>query len=330
MMGRTTFLEAALRVALSVLRAGRVAAALIVTVAGVAASLMLTPARADAQPAPGLHIVVEAMAVGNEGSFGSAVGAVVPHGTSGTYERSLSISPAGCAMGSGPYIVNEAVGGWHVWVTPVAARDDAVTFRILWERSPNGNMDPWNPGTEQTFTLTPGTVIPLDVISAPPRVSPDRTCSSVRLQVQVRRWPDPDEDRRLVATDLTLVQRLADGAERTHSLTLRTLFDEEARFHFDTLDDSGVQLEFQGVMTIRPDSERLAVEMTTRSRAIEDGVVSHILRDGAMMRGREVKSSLRLAPDETVDIELPRLGENASGAFVGQTFLLKVRSRQLR
>jgi hypothetical protein len=70
--------------------------------------------------------------------------------------------------------------------------------------------------------------------------------------------------------------------------------------------------------------------MSTRSRVIEDGATSHILRDGAMMRGRVVKSTLRLAPEETVTVELPRLGENDSGAFANQVFFLRVRSRQVR
>lgn len=303
----------------------------LLSVAGLVFVLCTPPAAAAAQPPPGVWIVVEARSLAAGGDFDSATSFIVdPLDPPGTHERSLSISSRGCVLGSAPYILNEAVGGWHVWVTPVATEGEAVTFRILWERSPAGNMDPWNPGTEQTFTLTPGKTIPLDVISAPPRASVERTCASARLQVQVRRVPDPEEDRRLLSTDLTLVQRLPDGAERSYPLTIRSLYGEETRFHFDTLEDRDVELEFQGVLTIQPDAEGVALAMTTRSRVIEGGVVSHILRDGAMKRGRVVTSTLRLTPDESVELDLPRLGENDGAAFAGQTFLLRVRSRQLR
>ena len=300
--------------------------------AGLAAALVLTPAAAGAQPAPGLRILVEARSVRIGGDFDSGAGVIIsPQDEPGTHERSFSISSQGCVVGAAPYILNEAVGGWHVWVTPVAVDDDdAVTFRIVWERSPNGNADAWNSGTEQTFTLKPGRTVPLDVISVPPRASAERTCSSARLQVQVRRWPDPEEDRRLVSTDLALVQRQADGSERTHSLTVRSLYGEDTRFHFDTLEDAGVQLEFQGVLTVQPDTDAVTVGLTTRSRVIEHGVVSHRLSDGAMMRGREVRSTLRLASDEVVTVDLPRLGENNGGAFANQTFFLRVGSRQIR
>lgn len=298
---------------------------------GFASLLMLAAGAAEAQGPSGPRVMVEAIGVRSDGGFQSGAAFTVDAlGEPGTYERSLSISPEGCAMGSAPYILNEAAGGWNVWVTPVATDGDAVTFRILWERSPNGNADPWNPGAEQTFTLRPGMVVPLDVISAPPRAPAKRPCSSARLQVKVMRWPFPEEDRHLMSTELSLVQRLADGAERSYPLAIRSLYSEEMRFHFDTLEDGAVQLEFQGVLAAQPDTDRVVVEMTTRSRVVEDGFVSHILRDGAMMRGREVKSTLRLAPDETATVELPRLGENGSGAFANQTFFIRVRSRQIR
>jgi hypothetical protein len=58
--------------------------------------------------------------------------------------------------------------------------------------------------------------------------------------------------------------------------------------------------------------------------------VVSFLRDGAMMRGREVTSTLRLGPNDTATIDLPRLGENDEGAFPGRTFSIRVRSRQVR
>ena len=154
--------------------------------------LGLAPAGAGTQEPAGPRVYVEAVGVRSDGGFEVPTYlAVAALGPPGTYARSFSIAPDGCVAGSAPYILNEAVAGWHVWITPVASEGDAVTFRILWERSPNGNADAWNPGAEQTFTLRPGRIIPLDVISAPPRASAERPCNSSTLQVQVRRWPLP-------------------------------------------------------------------------------------------------------------------------------------------
>lgn len=295
------------------------------------AQLLVGSAGAAAQSQPGPHVDVEAVGIRSDGDFEVPTYLSVPVlGPPGPYERSFSVSPDGCVAGSAPYILNEAVGGWHVWVTPVAAEGDSVTFKILWERSPNGNADAWNPGVEQTFTLKPGRIVPLDVISAPPRASAERTCNSSTLQVRVRRRPYPYEDRHLVSTDLTLVQRLANGTELAYPLTIRSLFSEESPFYFDTLEDSGVQLEFQGLVTPHLSADGVVVEVTTRSRVVEDDVVSHSLREGARARLREVTSTRRLATDETATVDLPRLGENDSGAFANQTFFLRVRSRQTR
>lgn len=298
---------------------------------GTVGVLGAAPSYAGAQATNDLRIDIEALAVSIDGSFGSGANFGVPvSGPAGTYERSLSILSNGCIGGSAPYILNEAVAGWHVWVTPVATSGDAVTFRVLWERSPNGNTDAWNPGTEQTFTLKPGRIVPLDTISAPPQVSKDRTCSSSTLQVRVRHVPSPEQDRRLLSTDLVLVQRLANGTERTHPITVRGLFNENSRFLFDTIDDNGVLFEVQGEFTARPDTDGIAMEMVTTARVVEGDVVSYILRDGVMMRGRGVRSTLRLTPDQPTTVDLPRIADNDSGAFAQQSFSLRVRSRQIR
>jgi hypothetical protein len=248
-----------------------------------------------------------------------------------TYERSLSIMPGGCGGGSAPYILNDAVAGWHVWVTPVAVNGDAVTFRILWERSPNGNTDAWNPGSEQTLTLRPGESVPLDVISAPPGPAPaGGTCGATGLRASVSTWPLPEEDRRLVSTDLTLVERRPDGTERTQQLSVRGLFSQVTPFFFDAFEDAGALLEFQGEFTATPDVGQIVLALTTRSRVVFEDRVLSILRDGVMMRSREVTSTLRLASDETGTIDLPRLGENDAGVFPNHTFSLRVRTRQVR
>jgi hypothetical protein len=293
--------------------------------------LRVAPAAREPEPAA-LRIRVEATRSHADGGERPSGGFLVPTTSLGeTYERSFSIMPGGCGGGSAPYILNDAVAGWHVWVTPVAVAGDAVTFRILWERSPNGNTDAWNPGSEQTLTLRPGESVPLDVISAPPGPAPaSGPCGATGLRASVITWPPPEDDRRLVSTDLWLVERRPDGTERTQQLTVRGLFSQVTPFFFDAFEDNGALLEFQGEFTATPGTDQVVLALTTRSRVAIGDDVSSILRDGVMMRGREVASTLRLTSDETETVDLPRLGENDGGAFPNHTFSIRVRSRQVR
>jgi hypothetical protein len=94
---------------------------------------------ADPAGDAGLVIRVSGQTVRGDGRE-SAGGYSVPADPAfGTHERALSIMPGGCGVSSAPYVVNEAVGGWYIWVTPVTVEGNRVTFRLIWERSPNGN-----------------------------------------------------------------------------------------------------------------------------------------------------------------------------------------------
>lgn len=304
----------------------------VVALFGTLTALMLAPAAVLAQGEPGLRISIEATTVlADGGERVSLFGLVPTTGRDGAHQHSVSIMPHGCAGGMGPYVVNEAVAGWHVWITPVAESEGAVTFRILWERSPAGNADAWNPGREQEVTMRLGQSMPLDVISAPPGRASERTCSAVGLRVGIIAWPPPEQDRRLVSTDLWLIHRLPDGTERSQQVSLRGLFNQVTPFHFETVEDNGVLLDFQGELTAVPDARGGMVKLTTTSRVVQGGVVSSILRDAdGMMRGREVRATVPLAADETVTVDLPRLGENTSGAFANHVFTIRVRSVQVR
>jgi hypothetical protein len=282
----------------------------------------------------GIIILVSGQTVRGDGRE-SAGGYSVPADPSfGTHERALSIMPGGCEVSSAPYVINEAVGGWYIWVTPVTVEDKRVTFRLIWERSPNGNTDAWNPGKEKTLTLAVGQSIPLDVVSAPPQRGSAPDCGSVAtvLRVAVANSIPAERDRRLVSTALTLVERHSDGTERTQQQTVRGLFDQPVTFFFDAFDDQSkdAAIEFQGRFVATPGAGGVALDLTTTSRVVFPDTVLYVLSDGAFFRGREVKSALRFTGDEAVSVDLPRLAENATGAFQGRTYTLRVRSRQSR
>lgn len=282
----------------------------------------------------GLGIRMSGQTIRSDGRQGGS-GFMVPADPSyGTHERALSIMPGGCGVASAPYVINEAVGGWYTWVTPVSVDGNRVTFRLIWERSPNGNTDAWNPGDEKTLTLEVGQSMPLDVVSAPPQRGSAPDCGSVAtiLQVSVVSAVPSERDRRLLSTELWLVERRGDGTERTHQQVVRGLFGEPAMFFFDAFDDADHEssIEFQGRFVARPDTGEVVLDLTTSARVVFSDTVLYVLNDGGMIRGREVASTLRFTGDEIVSVDLPRMTENASGAFPDRTYTLRVRSRQIR
>jgi hypothetical protein len=289
-----------------------------------------------AEPAgdAGLVIRVSGQTVRGDGREGAGGYSVPADPAFGTHERALSIMPGGCGVSSAPYVVSEAVGGWYIWVTPVTVEGNRVTFRLIWERSPNGNTDAWNPGTERTLTLAIGQSIPLDVVSAPPQRGTAPACGSVAtvLRVSVASAIPAERDRRLVSTELWLVERRSDGTERTQEQTVRGPFDQPLTFFFDAFDDQSkdAAIEFQGRFVATPDATGVALDLTTTSRVVFPDTVLYVLNDGTFFRGREVESALRFTGDQIVSVDLPRLAENATGAFQGRTYTLRVRSRQIR
>jgi hypothetical protein len=96
-----------------------------------------------------------------------------------------------------------------------------------------------------------------------------------------------------------------------------------------------VSLDFYGTVTIHPRDGFDEVKIKTHSRLIEGGkeiqTMSANMPDRpGMFRSREVESTIQLKPGEVVSVELPRLGENSSGAFADRTFSLTLRARRLR
>jgi len=189
------------------------------------------------------------------------------------------------------------------------------------------------PGADVELTLRPGQSIPVDIVPLSPGVKmPYEQCGvrATMLRVGVNYWPMPIEDRRLVTTDLWLVERLLDGTERGQTLSLRGSFNRATPFYFDTVTDRGAALEFFGEFTLTTIGDHLTMRLEVKSRLIENGRASTAISEGNLWRSRRVNPVLTLAPGEVVAVELPRLSESDSGAFAGHTFSIRVRSRQIR
>lgn len=306
------------------------------------AALSGTTASAGAQTTDHLSVEITATTIGIAGgeqprTFMSTGALAVGKTTSSAFAASDTI----CGFGAAPTLAaagrHGAVSAWNVNVTPTAVADDAVTFRVQWVRSRFQNRDTNAPAGNMTLTMKPGESMPLDLVQPSPAVRmPFEKCGilATALRVGVKYWPPRERDGRLSATDLWLVERLADGSERTQLLTVRGQFNQVMPFHFEPLIDGEVSLDFYGTFTATPGDGVVAIKLTTRSRLVEGNtsaaIVTDVLQDGNMMRAREVESIVRLAPGEVVAMELPRLGENGSAAFADRAYSIRVRSLRLR
>ena len=112
---------------------------------------------------------------------------------------------------------------WTIQATPIRQTGEAVTVRVQWTRS-RDNGRPSTVGGDTQLTLRPGQWLALDVM--PQADEAAAACLSMSLGVGIVHWPEPDRDRRLLAVDLWLVERLPDGKERSQPLALRGLYNQ--------------------------------------------------------------------------------------------------------
>jgi hypothetical protein len=202
---------------------------------------------------------------------------------------------------------------------------DAVTFRV---RSQMASGHQGDLGFSETFspdeldlTLRPGESWPVVRLGNIHRYACERG-SSIRVSVDAYPWEE--DERRLVAADLWLVERLSTGSEeqRSQPLSVRGLPNRPFRFYFDRLADGKVTLDIYGILVAHLESGAIAVSVETRCRwAPGDANVS-----GPQ---QSVTSDVQVRPDETVEIRLPLLGE-AAGPFARRAYSIRIRARQLR
>jgi hypothetical protein len=250
----------------------------------------------------------------------------------------IQLPPNACGLNVS---ANQPIGlgaqvGWRIAVTPTRVMNDMVTFRYQWVRARDNGNESTSPGGNGEFTLARGAVVTLDSVPVTRAAGTAYACGlrSALLRVSVDVWPSQQDERRLVHTDLWLVDRAADGTERSQALAVRGLVNQPTPFYFDTIVDDGVALDLFGQLVARPDGNRLTLTVETRSRVVQNGRVSAVVparvdnRD--LFAPRQVTITLQLLSNEVGAIQLPRLSENDGGAFSDRTFSIRIRSRQIR
>ena len=135
------------------------------------------------------------------------------------------------------------------------------------------------------------------------------------------RYPDPDYDRRLLALDLWLVEKLQDGTERSQPLSLRGLYHRPIPFYFDSITQGAMALDIFGEVTASSDRTS-DVKIMTRNRVFDPN------RAPGRPFPRETSSTLRIAPDEVVSVQLPQVSDLS--AFASRALSLRIRVRRLR
>lgn len=241
----------------------------------------------------------------------------------------------GLSISGAAAIERNNADGWAVAVEilPISVEGDAVTLRVQWkgqrrrEKSLFGSAGTWE------LTLRPGESAPLDIMRLSRDTMAHEECGMLALVLHVRvvHWPKAQHERRLLATDLWLVERLPDGRERSQPLQVRGTVNQPVPFHFDTLTDGGVSLDLFGDLTAAIEADAMVVKLEVRSRVIQDGRTSLELPIGDnRFRSRAVTETLRLSVDDVVAVELPRLAENEAGAFAERQYSIRIRTRQIR
>jgi hypothetical protein len=322
----------------------------------IAFSVMLLPCagawRAEAQGVDGLRIVVRA-SIGRPdgGNRGGTASFINTDDIGKTATSAFSRLAGQCGMGVGQKFDDLGVASdgtmkrvssaWTVQVTPTGRVGEAVTFRLQWVRT-RDNGKPSTASDDTELTLLPGQSLSLDVMPQSVEGSgPPSSCvvKSLWLRVGVEREPEPSQDRRLVAVDLWLVERLPDGKERSQPLSLRGLYNQPIPFYFDTLTESTKTLDVFGDMQISPGGRTTEIKITTRSRVIN-------LKPAPPPPGYPVglpwppghyvgstTATLQLVADEVVSVPLPPVGNTRTddaAVFAARALSFRIRVRQIR
>jgi hypothetical protein len=275
-----------------------------------------------------------------------------PLSQKGTAAGRFSVGRCGAmtleARAEGPFR-EDATSGWRVEIIPIRVTEGAATLRLKWFRAldTSSGMQPASEDVE--LTLRPGQSRPMDTVAIPPDKETGRRCavwdnrgkqaeySAVSLRVAVDYQPWDWQERRLMAADLWLIERLPTGAERTQSLSVRALPHREIPFYFEAIRQDSLSLEILGSVVARPESDGVAVELETRSRwgptafdwRKDEHRATGTVRIPGDVQVRRIESHVRVKPDETVEVALPQL-EGSAGPFTARKYAIRIRVRQLR
>ncbi|MGB2716591.1 MAG: hypothetical protein WBC51_20575 [Vicinamibacterales bacterium] len=278
-------------------------------------------ARAQTDGVERLSITVQGATISSPGGEELQVGGgASPNEPGKTVRHGFSLRPNRCTWAVSRVVEPDADLGWAVDITPVRVVDDAVTFRLAWARTRDEGKASTQLRSDTELTLRPGESIPLDFVHRPCPSRPQTIGASLR--VTAVRYPDPDYDRRLIALDLWLVEKLGDGAERSQPLSLRGLYHRPIPFYFDSITVGAMVLDIFGEVTVGPGDRTSDVKIVTRSRIVDPN------QPPGRPFPRETTATIRITPKEVVSVQLPQVAD--SSAFASRALSLRIHVRQLR
>jgi hypothetical protein len=214
-----------------------------------------------------------------------------------------------------------AVGGWAVVVTPIRVMDRTVTIHVAWTRFAEDGKTPADRG-DQEATLSPDESLPLDLAPLSPGarqgLPPQCDIIATSLRIGLDYGPSPRWDRRLVATDLWLIERLPGGAEHSQHTQVRGLFNVSSSFFFDDLTTADGPLDIGGTFTAIQVDGYVEVTIQPRSRLVD--------ASGNTDLWERAPTTLRLKPDDVASIELPP----TKGQTAPRSFTIRIQSKQIR
>lgn len=222
--------------------------------------------------------------------------------------------------------VKDATAGWRVQITPTRVADHVVTFRLRWIRGLDmgqGFVSPNVASEDIEVTLKPGETRPLDSVPVPVAgtVVDGRPCNTKAVSLRVSA-EFPSFDRRLVAADLWLVERLPNGREESQLQSVRGLPHRPVSFYFDSIAAAKTRLDFFGSVVAHVEQGGIKIELETVRAGAHPG-----------QRGyqslRWFRSTLELKPDEIVEVSLQDPDDKTSAA-ANRLFSIRLRVKQVR
>jgi hypothetical protein len=172
-------------------------------------------------------------------------------------------------------------------------------------------------------TLRPGESRPLDsmpVIQTGVTTYDGRPCETKAVSLRVVA-DFPDFDRRLIGMDVWLVERLSNGKEESQLQSLRGLPHRPISFYFDSVSDGTKRLDIFGKLVADPQQGSMEIALETIRGEAHPGQHGY-------QSARWFRSTLRMKPDEIVEIALPQPDEKA--AFANRVFSIRIRTKQIR
>jgi len=216
-----------------------------------------------------------------------------------------------------------ATAGWRVEITPLKVVNHAVTFRLRWVRALDKG-DGLSPASEDIeVTLRPGESRPLDrvPVAAGAKTLDSHPCGTKAVSLRVAA-DFPDFDRRLIAADVWLVEKLPNGKEQSQLQSLRGLPNRPMHFYFDSLPDGTRRFDIFGKLL--PDLQRDGIEISVETvRARTDPSQDP---DG-YQSANWFRSTLHMKPNEIVDVALPARDEPG---LANRVFSIRIRAKQIR